>query len=98
MVCDKCGQRAYRYSWTNQLLGENNPRRRHGYTDPDAPGVYWFIICKPDCQLNAVRHAAFRLEEEDAAAMRWNWPGNREAAQRAIEELQGAWTMYDAYR
>ena len=56
-----------------ERLGENNPRWRHGYADPDESSLHWLIVCKPDCQLNAVRLASFQLEEEAAASGAWNY-------------------------
>ena len=31
--------------------------------DPRRPELYWFMVCKPNCELNAVRHASFQFEE-----------------------------------
>ena len=56
------------------------------------PAMYWFIVCRPDCQLNAVRHAFFRLEREAAETRFWNFHG----VKRAVEELQAAWNIYYA--
>ena len=101
MVCGKCGHWAYQYDWIQERLGENNPRRWHGYADPDGPAKYWFMVCKPDCQLNAVRHASFQLEEEAAASRAWNCQAVHVvqvgSLVRAEEELRDAWTVYYAY-
>ena len=61
--------------------------------DPEDPAMYWFIVCRPNCELNAVRHASFQLEEEAAASMWWNF----NAVKRAVEELRRAWTSYYAH-
>ena len=93
MVCSECGHWAWRYDWIERRLGENNPRRSHCEADPDDPSIYWFIVCRPNCQLNEVRHASFRLEEEAAATMCWDF----DSAKRAVEELREAWTTYYVY-
>ena len=93
MVCAKCGQWAYQYEWTRVRLGYNNPWRRHGYAYPADPSLYWFMICKPNCELNAVRHASVELEEEAAATMWWDF----QAVKRAVEEPREAWIRYYAY-
>ena len=93
MVCSKCGHLAYNYDWIEVPLGENNHRRWHGYADPGDRLIYWFIVCRPDCQLNAVRHASFRLEEEAAAIMWWDF----HSVKRAVEELREAWIKYYAH-
>ena len=63
MVCVKCGRWAYQGKWVSSrtnFLGQ----RQYGYADPNDPSLYWFIFCKPNCELNAVWHHSFRLEEE----------------------------------
>ena len=103
MACGKCGHWAYQYDWIRHRLGENNTLRWDGYADPDDPSIYWFIVCRPDCQLNAVRHASFRLEQEAAATMWWNFYAYyaveelQHAVKRAVEELREAWIIYYAY-
>ena len=93
MVCSKCGHLAYNYDWIEEPLGENNPRRWRGYADPYDTSKYWFIVGRPNCQLNAVRHASFRLEEEAAATMWWDF----HSVKRAVEELREAWIKYYAH-
>ena len=72
---------------------DTNTKDMEFYADPDDPSLYWFIVCRPDCQLNAVRHASFRLEEEAAAIMWWDF----HSVKRAVEELREAWIKYYAY-
>ena len=91
MVCIKCWHWAYQIKWIEEMLGENNPRRWHGYADPKDPSLYWFIVCKPDCQLNALRHASYRLEQE---VEELQCP----SIINTVEELRRAWTAYYAYR
>ena len=93
MVCAKCGHWAYQYDWIRHRLGENNLLLRDGYADPEPPSLYWFMVCKPNCELNAVRHASFQLEEEAAATMWWDF----QSVKRAVEELREAWIKYYAY-
>ena len=88
MVCAKCGHWAYQYDWIRHRLGENNLLLRDGYADPETPSLYWFMVCKPNCELNAVRHASFRLEEAAAATIE---------ELKVVEELRRAWVKYYAY-
>ena len=103
MVCVECGQWAYRYEWVSSasLRRSSHWQRRYGYADPDEPAKYWFMVCKPNCELNAVRHASFQLEEEAAASGAWNLQAVHVAQVgslvRAAEELRDAWTVYYAY-
>ena len=83
MVCAKCGQWAYQYDW---IHWEPNLLLRDGYADPETPSLYWFMVCKPNCELNAVRHASFQLEEE---AAHWR--------PFMVCMLRRAWTSYYAY-
>ena len=72
---------------------DTNTKDMEFYADPDDPSIYWFIVCRPDCQLNAVRHASFRLEEDAAATMWWDF----HSVKRAVEELREAWIKYYAH-
>ena len=92
MVCVNCEQWSYRCSWISERLADKDPRRRHSYKDPKGLAMYWFIVCRPDCQLNAVRHAFFRLEREAAETRWWKLHG----VKRAVEEPQAAWNIYYA--
>ena len=51
------------------------------------------MICRSNCELNAVRHASVELEEEAAATMWWDF----QAVKRAVEEPREAWIKYYAY-
>ena len=88
MVCAKCGQWAYQYDW---IHWETNLLLRDGYADPETPSLYWFIVCKPNCELNAVRHASFQFEEVATARSY----GDLEV-RRAVIKLGRAWTAYYA--
>jgi len=92
MVCVNCEQWSYRYSWANERLAGKDPRRRHSYKGPEEPARYLFMDCRPNCELNAVRHASFQLEEEAAATMWWDF----QSVKRAVEELRAAWIIYYA--
>ena len=93
MVCVECGRWAYRYEWVS-----SNKQRRYGYADPDEIEMYWLMVCKPNCELNAVRHASFQLEEEAAASGSWNRQAVHvaqvQSLVRAAEELRKAWNRY----
>ena len=99
MVCANCGQWSYRYTWHDERLADQDPRRQHSYVDPGRPELYWFMVCKPNCELNAVRHASFQLEEEAAYWSNAAWSRSYVAApglRRAVEDLRRAWTAYYA--
>ena len=95
MVCVECGRWAYRYEWVS-----SNKQRRYGYADPDETEMYWLMVCKPNCELNAVRHASFQLEEEAADSGSWSRQvvhvAQVQSLVRAAEELRDAWTVYYA--
>ena len=93
MVGAHCGQWSYRYRWISDRLADQDPRRPHSYVDPKEPARYWFIVCRSNCELNAVRHASVELEEEAAATMWWDF----QAVKRAVEEPREAWIRYYAY-
>ena len=57
------------------------------------PARDWFMVCRSNCELNAVRHASVELEEEAAATMWWDF----QAVKRAVEEPREAWIKYYAY-
>ena len=101
MVCVNCEQWSYRYSWKNERLADKDPRRRHSYVDPQDPSLYWFVVCRPDSKVNAVRHASFQLEEEAAASGAWDLQAVHVAQVRSLvraaKELRDAWTVYYAY-
>ena len=59
--------------------------------DPRRPELYWFMVCKPNCELNAVRHASFQFEEVSTARSY----GDLEV-RRAVIKLGRAWTAYYA--
>ena len=97
MVCANCRTWAYRCSWITQRLAEADPRRRLAYVCSRDSELYWFALCKPNCELNAVRHASFKLE---VAAM-----ASEEAAisfaqlhtlADAVRDLQAACSKYYA--
>ena len=85
------GHWAYQYDWSREQLGENIPRRWHGYADPGDTSLYWFMVCKPNCELNAVRHASFQFEEVATARSY----GDLEV-RKAVIKLGRAWTAYYA--
>ena len=62
MVCANCGAWAYRCSWISHRPAEADPRRRLAYVCSRDSELYWFAVCRPNCELNAVRHASFKLE------------------------------------
>ena len=68
MVCAECGKWAYRCEWISQRLAEADPRRRLAYVCSRDSELYWFAVCRPNCRLNAVRHASFELEEAAKAS------------------------------
>ena len=59
--------------------------------DPRRPDLDWFMVCKPNCELNAVRHASFQFEEVATARSY----GDLEV-RRAVIKLGRAWTAYYA--
>ena len=96
MVCANCGQWSYRYSWISDRLADQDPRRRHSYVDPEdprwiLPARYWFMVCRPNSQLNAVRHASYQLEQEAADYI------GCPRIMNTVEELRRAWIEYYAY-
>ena len=64
--------------------------------------LYWFVVCRPNCELNAVRHASFELEEAAKAS------GEAVLTQSSMSmtqlhtladaamDLQSAWAKYYA--
>ena len=102
MVCVNCGKWAYRGSWISQRLAETDPRRRLAYVCSRDSELYWFVVCRPNCELNAVRHASFELEEAARAS------GEAVLSQasvsmtqvhtlaEAVRDLQAAWAKYYA--
>ena len=94
MVCVKCGRWAYRGRWYLDR------RRQYGYADPNDDSLFWFIICKPDCHLNALRHASYQLEQEVEEllqlAQSHHYIGCSSISNR-VEELRWAWVEYYAY-
>jgi len=99
MVCVKCGRWAYQGEWFSSgttFLG----RRQYGYADPNDDSLFWFIICKPDCHLNALRHASYQLEQEVEEllqlAQSHHYIGCSSIRNR-VEELRWAWVEYYAY-
>ena len=57
--------------------------------------LYWFALCRPNCELNAVRHASFKL---DVAAMASEEAGMSFAQLHTLADavcgLQAAWAKY----
>ena len=68
MVCVKCGRWAYQGEWESSRTTSLR-RRQYGYAYPNDPSLYWFIFCKTHCELNALLHHWFRLEEEVVSAI-----------------------------
>ena len=59
--------------------------------DPEDTKMYWFMVCNPNCRLNAVRRASYQLEQDAA----YYCPCSR--IKNTVEELRRAWTEYYAY-
>jgi len=91
MVCVDGVQWSYRYTWRSEPLADQDPRRPHSYVDPRRPELYWFMVCKPNCELNAAGHASFQLEEVATARSY----GDLEV-RRVVIKLGRAWTAYYA--
>ena len=103
MVCANCGKWAYRCSWISQRLAETDPRRRLAYVCSRDSELYWFAVCRPNCELNAVRHASFELEEAvKASGEEVHSQGSMSMMQLhilvdAVRGLEAAWAKYFAY-
>jgi hypothetical protein len=95
MVCANCGEWAYRCTWISQRLAEEDPRRRFAYVCSRDSELYWFAVCRPNCELNAVRHASFKLE---VAAMASEEAGMSFAQLHTLADavcgLQAAWAKH----
>ena len=103
MVCANCGKWAYRCSWIPQRLAETDPRRRLAYVCSRDSELYWFAVCRPNCRLNAVRHASFELEEavkasgEEALSAANMSMMQLHILNDAKRSLEAAWAKYFAY-
>ena len=71
MVCVKCGRWAYQGEWVSSRTTSLR-RRQYGYADPNDTSLYWFIFCKPHCELDAVWQHSF-LEEEEVLVPHGPW-------------------------
>ena len=95
MVCANCGKWAYQCRWIVQRLAEADPRRQLAYVCSRDSELYWFAVCRPNCELNAVRHASFKLE---VAAMASEEAGmsfsQLYTLDDAVNGLQAAWAKY----
>ena len=95
MVCANCGKWAYRCSWISQRLAEADPRRRLAYVCSRDSELYWFAVCRPNCELNAVRHASFELEVAAmASGEAWATTSQLHTLVDAVRGLQAAWAKY----
>ena len=77
---------------------DTNTKDMEFYADPDDPSIYWFIVCRPDCQLNAVRHASFELEVAAMASGEMLATSSQvKTLVDAVRGLEAAWAKYFAY-
>ena len=95
MFCANCEQWARRCTWISQRLAEADPRRRLAYVCSRDSELYWLAVCRPNCELNAVRHASFELE---VAAMASGQAGMSFSQVHTLADavcgLQAAWAKY----
>ena len=95
MVCANCGKWAYRCSWISQRLAEADPRRRLAYVCSRDSELYWFAVCRPNCELNAVRHASFELEVAAMASGEMLATSSQvKTLVDAVHGLAAAWAEY----
>ena len=57
--------------------------------------MYWYVVCRPNCELNAVRHASFELEVAAmASGEAWANTSQLHTLADAVCGLQAAWAKY----
>ena len=84
MLCSPCGRWPREYLWFSIYLPVG-PEARWAHTyyeDPDQKGLYWYLVCRPACEITEAREALAQAETLVARA--------REALERAIMELEEA--------
>ena len=69
MPCALCGCWAYRHKWVCDKREAPDPAWECYYRD-ERPGRFWYVVCSPNCEVNAVQEAANRL---NAWALWYDW-------------------------
>ena len=62
MPCALCGRWEYRHKWHAQQRASPDPMWKCYYED-QVPGRFWYVTCKPNCEVNAVQEATNRINE-----------------------------------